>query len=1561
MNRKKEQTGAEDLNFFPGGVALVSKDAEEKILAVNDKLCAMYQCASKEEFLSFIGGTYHGMIRPNDYIPLAEMYARRSQDVEGAPWIYHVLMRTKEGHFRRIEVLLSSYEGSQFGSVWSLHIIQSRIREESLETDQLTGLIGRYHFYKRALAIGSEDIEQGVLGKHVPVYINLTNFKLYNANHGISTGDELLRKLAGCLRQHFPETLMAHLSADNFIMLPLRKQIEEKLTAFAEDFRSQNDDPSVTVKAGITLLENLSKENRQNLRQTFDTAKIAADSIKQDASRVYAIYTEEMGQRLAESAYVLRHFEKALKKGYIKVYYQPVVRTLTGKLCSVEALARWEDPERGMLRPDQFIPVLEKSRLIPKLDFYVIEHVAKLMRFQIENQRPLLPISVNLSRVDFDSLDPVDEVEKIVERYQLPRNLLHIEITETTLAMNGKKLKMQIQRFRKAGYECWLDDFGSGYSSLNVLQHFQFDEIKLDMSFQKHFNEESRKILKSLVLMAKNLGVHTLAEGVETKGQADFLTSIGCEKIQGYYYARPMPYEDAHRFCYEQGLVSEDATETMVMEKAGLVNVMTDLPVAVFYYDGKDKVGSLWENRVLRKSLASTANLNIRQRKNIELAKTPVLRQFKDLLDTAVSTGKEEVLTYVDNGQYMKVKIRILAGGPGMYTGRAELYNITFDSSFRNTHRLDKVSHYLLQVYDGFYLYHGSKDEVEVIGSLHAFGMTGKRISRRQWMVLQEYIHPEDQQRFLDWAAPRALYREARNSGRSLAVGMFRVRRDDGNYYWQEFDAIALGQAAEGDILFCIKDAPLERVKDRENVLQPFLKSFFGMDEVLPSGSSVVDPATVFLAVKNAREIKAFWKDTERRFIGASRAFLDYYGIHDEASILGKTDEDMGWHVDAEPYKKIEEKVLQKGISSYGALGKCIIRGRLHSIRASKVPLYRGNKIIGLMGYFEDLDKEERAFEKDLNLGLVDRETGLAGFRGIIMAALEYYGNFERKQEDFICVLFHIPKLNDVAKIYGNEIYEALLLKISRTFERLCTMGDVIGYLGNGKFMLFVKYKKEAQLDDRLLRLANKIHGIREIRGKSVTLYLQWAQANGSEAGNLNGLLKLLYDRLDEAEQQNYGQSIYVGDRIAFDRVAFDTSDQNVMMMRLDNNEILYINKAGLREMGLPDDYDYHGQTCHKLLCGRPDCPKALLRRDRFYTRTYHNRHCGKDFLIQHILVPWRGKNCHLEMATNLRRYMKDEIEKNSMLFREMAVNDAIEIGLRETDPSLGIQNMLARVGEILECEKACIIEERPNGTVCNTYEWCRADIPSTKAELQYVPREDVQFIYDSFNTDQIAIIEDVDEALRRYGRTKPHIPGLKSFISGHLIFAGRSIGYTEIVNPSERVLKEASPLLATLTRFLSILLHNRDNVERLNRMSYVDAMTGTNNRRAFLKYVMELPAGKHTAFIFGDMNGLKYINDHYGHKAGDKAIRMAANLMKEMVGRSNVFRMGGDEFLMVITDMNQEQADELIEQLKKRFQKCHLSMAFGAAIQTTPIMNVDTIITEADGEMYKDKKHPRK
>ena len=239
--------------------------------------------------------------------------------------------------------------------------------------------------------------------------------------------------------------------------------------------------------------------------------------------------------------YVISHLDEAIENHWIQVYYQPVIRTLTGELCGMEALARWVDPQIGFLSPASFIPVLEQVRLIHQLDAYVLEEVCHMLRQRLNHDLPITPVSFNLSRYDFDMVDVFHLVEKTRATYQIPRDALHVEITESALAENDDAVHRAVDRLRDEGYEIWLDDFGSGYSSLNILKDYTVDLIKLDMGFLRSFTEKSRDIICSVIDMAKELGIKTLAEGVETQEHAEFLASIGCGRQQGYYYGKPQP------------------------------------------------------------------------------------------------------------------------------------------------------------------------------------------------------------------------------------------------------------------------------------------------------------------------------------------------------------------------------------------------------------------------------------------------------------------------------------------------------------------------------------------------------------------------------------------------------------------------------------------------------------------------------------------------------------------------------------------------------------------------------------------------------------------------------------------------------------------------------------------------------------------------------------------------------------------------------------------------------------------------------------------------------------
>ncbi|EXM37611.1 signal peptide protein [Ruminococcus albus SY3] len=270
----------------------------------------------------------------------------------------------------------------------------------------------------------------------------------------------------------------------------------------------------------------------------------------------------------------VNRFEDALSKGCIKTYFQPLTRTISGKVCGAEALARWEDPQRGLIPPGEFIGLLEEYRLIHKLDLAMLKNVC---RFYQQNDCKDMTFSINLSRIDFVETDMLREITKILSEYDVPVNTIHLEITESTMLRNREKTRRLFKQFNDAGFSVWLDDFGSGYSSLNVLKDYRFDVLKIDMSLLQQFDVCSRKIIYSIINMAKALGIHTLSEGVETEEQLAYLRSIGCEIVQGYYYSKPLCEADFLGYLAQHP--SESASERDFWNDAGKVNFLSGDPL----------------------------------------------------------------------------------------------------------------------------------------------------------------------------------------------------------------------------------------------------------------------------------------------------------------------------------------------------------------------------------------------------------------------------------------------------------------------------------------------------------------------------------------------------------------------------------------------------------------------------------------------------------------------------------------------------------------------------------------------------------------------------------------------------------------------------------------------------------------------------------------------------------------------------------------------------------------------------------------------------------------------
>lgn len=424
----------------------------------------------------------------------------------------------------------------RFNEAW-----QSFKLEKASVTDDLTGISNMHRFEEATKEYAAQCLAEG---KH-PIYLvfNIQHFQTYNDRFNYNGGDELLIELGRVLIDVFGKEPVARESGDTFTVLTCANDYINRASRVRERIRSTHPTETyLDVKVGAYRAKDMSRD----ARHAIDRARHALRKLHNREDEFFLEYDEKMSKEYSLKQYVLNHVEEAVQKGYIKVYYQPVLWSDDATLAGCEALARWIDPEMGFMSPGLFIPTLEEGRQIHKLDLCIYENVCRNIRECLDKGLPVLPTSLNFSRLDFELMDAVGELDALVQKYNVPKQYLHVEITESAVTKNVQDLKNAMQRLHDLGYAIWLDDFGSGYSSMNVLKDLDFDLLKIDMEFLKNFhgNMNSRKIISSVINLAEALNMRTLCEGVETEEAVEFLRQAGCGRLQGYYYGKPMVYAE---------------------------------------------------------------------------------------------------------------------------------------------------------------------------------------------------------------------------------------------------------------------------------------------------------------------------------------------------------------------------------------------------------------------------------------------------------------------------------------------------------------------------------------------------------------------------------------------------------------------------------------------------------------------------------------------------------------------------------------------------------------------------------------------------------------------------------------------------------------------------------------------------------------------------------------------------------------------------------------------------------------------------------------------------------
>ena len=472
-----------------------------------------------------------------------------------------------------------------------------RLRETAaminmIQYDRLTGLYSKQYFYQQAGEVLLRNPDQ----QYDIICSDIENFKLINDVFGVKAGDRLLRGIGNAYAERLKGIgICGRLNSDQFACL-LKHRDDYTDDMFIEASILTNgllDIHNIVMKWGIYNVEDRSV----SIEQICDRALLAARSIKGQYGKYFAIYDDTLRNQLLREQAITDSMESALSQNQFLVYLQPKYRIKDEVLVGAEALVRWNHPVWGFLSPAEFIPLFEKNGFITRLDRFVWEKACAVLHDWDERGYYPMSVSVNVSRADIYNEDLADTLVKIIEKYDLDPSRLHLEITESAYTENPKQIIDTVTTLRELGFVIEMDDFGSGYSSLNMLNDMPIDILKLDMKFirSEMAKPKSQGILQFIINLARWMNLSVVAEGVETKAQLLRLTEIGCDYVQGYYFAKPMPCQEFEGLLdeYRGAGIEEPSTDTEIR------NELPVLLVADGDEDYRNMVHQAFEGRYL--------------------------------------------------------------------------------------------------------------------------------------------------------------------------------------------------------------------------------------------------------------------------------------------------------------------------------------------------------------------------------------------------------------------------------------------------------------------------------------------------------------------------------------------------------------------------------------------------------------------------------------------------------------------------------------------------------------------------------------------------------------------------------------------------------------------------------------------------------------------------------------------------------------------------------------------------------------------------------------------------
>ncbi|MCF6094378.1 EAL domain-containing protein [Microaerobacter geothermalis] len=532
---------------------------EEKIISCNKETVKLLGYEKEEDIIGQ---------RPYDLSPLIQHDGSKSEEkgrtmiktaIEKGyhrfPWLH----QRKDKKIFMAEVFLYSKEDKLMAVIMDVekgrdYIAEKRFIEEKvyhlIEKDLLTGVYNKYYFEKKINEIICQAEKKG---ENVALFfIDLDKFKEINDTMGHEFGDKIIQKATNSIKNILPRNcLLGRYGGDEFMVLAYPLKGKDEAYQIGKEIMRVFEDPCVvedhkiylTASIGIAIYPKHGKDSSQLIKKA-DISMFCAKEEKEGGDKI-KIYAEDMSKKITEKFQIRNYMKDAVKNGEISIHYQPIIDIKTGKIQGAEALMRWDSQTLGWMSPEKFIPIAEETGQIGYLGKYVLEKVCQDIKRWQSMGLHVVPVAVNISVKQLESKKFVYLVREIIDSYEIDTKYLEFEITESVSVGNMYIIQKNIDEIKKLGINISMDDFGTGYSSLAMLLNLQVDKIKIDKVFIKHIGKErDEKIIKTVIQMAKEMGLRVVAEGIETKGQIDFLKNLNCELGQGYFWANPMASRD---------------------------------------------------------------------------------------------------------------------------------------------------------------------------------------------------------------------------------------------------------------------------------------------------------------------------------------------------------------------------------------------------------------------------------------------------------------------------------------------------------------------------------------------------------------------------------------------------------------------------------------------------------------------------------------------------------------------------------------------------------------------------------------------------------------------------------------------------------------------------------------------------------------------------------------------------------------------------------------------------------------------------------------------------------